>query len=191
MRTERRNFALPNVGSTGPAGRKVRVTKNVQRELECQALLERMLAGQKLTFLFDVDETLVQTHYGSLDKAQRADDLKSSFSEWVRFHHQHLYPTSLAIPKTIQTLHNLGQGVGIFSKAGIVSLLRLKVLGVDFKDVDFLGFHSDETLNESDISCIKEILGLSGNHFSIDDIIKAFEDEHKLQIVTGTFGRDK
>ena len=169
------------------------VTKNIKRELQCHELLEKLLARQKLTFIIDVDETVVQTSYANLQESQKQEELESNLPAYLTYQFQHSYPTSLSTCQSIGKLHDLGQGVGFISRASFSTLMRLKMLGLDFNKIDFIGFGTcPDWLEASDIEYAKQCLGIEDKNIdSLEKLLKALEEKHNIQIATEQLPQEK
>lgn len=135
--------------STGVTGLeafgRVRATQSLSLstriEMECLETLDRLLKGEKRTFVFDIDGTAVNLKKPSNKSAQQPDTQDRTSEGYLAcfdYLLRNSYPTNPALPFLIKELKSRGHGIGFISGTDIKQLVRLKLAGVDLSDVDFI-----------------------------------------------------
>ena len=161
------------------------ITPNIQRELNSHRLLKRVLDGQQLTVIYDLDETFL-TRGGegfTTMEVNKASTEQGAYGYW-KYVLEHSYPKSLMQFELINSLRQLNQGIGVATTSDVNALLELKLAGIDLNDLDFVIFQRMEGFEDPRLLNIhKEVLGV--NNPDVKDLttyIEAISAKYKVSI---------
>lgn len=149
-----------------------------QREEQDLAMLKTLTKGEKLTFVLDIDLTL--TMVKDAEDAAPAED--ASQLDYVL---ERTYAASLGLASTIKSLHEQGHGIVIVTSAVDPSRpwISLKLLGIDFKDIDMIAFSKTKDTSHASLKRLKAIFGPETSAIdSIESFTAFLEHKYKFQI---------
>ena len=162
----------------------MQITSNIQRELNSHELLKKVLVNkEKLTFIFDVDGTLLtEGGHGFEPVSQDAAKSEGPYKAW-QYMLEHSYPQSLEQFKLFRTLRQLNQGIGVATTSDVNALLKLKLAGIDLNDLDFAVFLNREFTDQRILGVSKDVLEVNNpDVIDLATFIEAISNKYKIRI---------
>ena len=153
-----------------------------RRESEYFDLLKTLLAGKKYTFLFDIDNTI--TTPSSEFSPSEVDKISFNYGINIvlKYILQRTFPTSIGHVELFNVLSDLEQNIGFITKGSIDALIRLKVAGVNFNDIDFVSIEPPINTDYHSTAAYGECLEIEDKIRDFNDLLKAVEEKHGIKI---------